>query len=653
MRTGDRTKGMAIAAAAMAVCLGIAAGGEQPQASGLILGQVVDAGSGQDVPGVVVSLGSPGAGVASAELIEMGPVRGPVGARRVLTAADGRFLFRDLPRGRYELAVVAPGYVPGSYGQNRPSGPGRLIDLGDGEKLGAVSVRIWKVASISGTVLDESGEPAVGVSVRSFRRVIAGGQPRFLSGALDNTDDRGMYRIPALVPGDYVVGVLVRQETAPMAVVSAFIEAAENTPRNSSDAYRTMSASAAPLFLNATGFRVGDFVVRQNGGTVQRPAPSSDGRAMVYQTQFAPDSTTASRASLVSLKSGEDREGVDLRLRLVPGVRVSGKVTGPDGPGAFLGITLVPPAGSDLTSEGMAEAASAITDATGAFTFVGVAPGQYLLKIRMYPRPPTTSPAAVDEVPAPAGRGGPPPPPPATPSLWALMPISVGDSDLTNLGVVLKHGLRVSGRIEFSGTRPAPSVDQIQRLAITLQSAEGRTSAPIASPGRATPDGAFRTAGYAGGRYVVSVSTLPAGWAVKSIMWNGRDVSVEPLELTDADVEGVIITFTDRTTQLAGTVIGTDGPDSDAEVVVFPADSVAWKEIGVVARRARNERTTKGGGYAISGLPPGDYFVIALPGNAIGEPRDPKYLETLIGAATRVTLGDGEKKTTDLRVVRR
>ena len=165
MRTGDRTKGMAIAAAAMAVCLGIAAGGEQPQASGLILGQVVDAGSGQDVPGVVVSLGSPGAGVASAELIEMGPVRGPVGARRVLTAADGRFLFRDLPRGRYELAVVAPGYVPGSYGQNRPSGPGRLIDLGDGEKLGAVSVRIWKVASISGTVLDESGEPAVGVSV--------------------------------------------------------------------------------------------------------------------------------------------------------------------------------------------------------------------------------------------------------------------------------------------------------------------------------------------------------------------------------------------------------------------------------------------------------------------------------------------------------
>ena len=139
----------------------------------------------------------------------------------------------------------------------------------------------------------------------------------------------------------------------------------------------------------------------------------------------------------------------------------------------------------------------------------------------------------------------------------------------------------------------------------------------------------------------MSVSTLPAGWAVKSIMWNGRDVSVEPLELTDADVEGVIITFTDRTTQLAGTVIGTDGPDSDAEVVVFPADSVAWKEIGVVARRARNERTTKGGGYAISGLPPGDYFVIALPGNAIGEPRDPKYLETLIGAATRVTLGDG------------
>jgi hypothetical protein len=234
-----------------------------------------------------------------------------------------------------------------------------------------------------------------------------------------------------------------------------------------------------------------------------------------------------------------------------------------------------------------------------------------------------------------------------------MMPISVGDTGITGLNVVLKHGLRVSGRVEFAGTRPAPSADQIQRMAITLQSAEGRTSSPIAAQGRATPDGAFRTAGYAGGKYIVTVATLPTGWTVRSIMSNGRDVSVEPIDLTDADVDGVVITFTDRTTQLSGIVTGPTGPDLEAEVIVFPADSLVWKEMGVVARRARHERTTGAGSYTISGLPPGEYFVVALPGSAVGDPRDPKYLDTLIPMSTRVTLDDGEKKTADLRTVRR
>src|SRR4029450_2840071 len=73
---------------------------------------------------------------------------------------------------------------------------------------------------------------------------------------------------------------------------------------------------------------------------------------------------------------------------------VSGRVTGPDGPGAFLAMTLVPPTGTDFQSEGVAEAARGATDATGAFTFLGVPAGQYVLKIRMYPRaltPPATT----------------------------------------------------------------------------------------------------------------------------------------------------------------------------------------------------------------------------------------------------------------------
>src|ERR1051326_8578793 len=112
------------------------------------------------------------------------------------------------------------------------------------------------------------------------------------------------------------------------------------------------------------------------------------------------------------------------------------------------------------------------------------------------------------------------------------MPIAVGDTDLAGLNVMLRPGLRVSGRVEFTGTRPAPNADQMQRLVIRMQSAEGRTSSPIPAEGRAAPDGSFRTAGYQAGRYIASVVpiSIPAGWTLRSVASGGKDISVDTVE---------------------------------------------------------------------------------------------------------------------------
>jgi hypothetical protein len=238
-------------------------------------------------------------------------------------------------------------------------------------------------------------------------------------------------------------------------------------------------------------------------------------------------------------------------------------------------------------------------------------------------------------------------------SLWTATPITVGRTDIDGLAITLQEGIRVSGRVEFSGgSQPEPAVRQ--RIGVRLHSAEGRTSSPIPTDGRVQADGTFRTAGYPAGRYIVNVlnNTMPAGWSVRSIMANGRDVSVDPLELVDDDIASVVVTFTDKSTTISGAVTGAKGPDDGAEVVVFPADSTAWKTIGVVSRRSRVERVARDGTFSLRGLPPGEYYVVAISGAMAGDRQDPAFLSSVVGGADRVTLADGGAVSVRLTVKR-
>src|SRR5262245_20777194 len=83
-----------------------------PPATGLILGQVVDTGTGTPIIGAIVTLTTATLAVAvatlPAELIE-GPIAGPGVPTRVITDAEGRFVFRNLPKGRYSFSASAVG----------------------------------------------------------------------------------------------------------------------------------------------------------------------------------------------------------------------------------------------------------------------------------------------------------------------------------------------------------------------------------------------------------------------------------------------------------------------------------------------------------------------------------------------------------------
>jgi hypothetical protein len=626
--------------------------------TGLIVGQVVDAASGGPIAGAVVSVNLPASFPTQVAVGLAQPSR-----TQAMTGTDGRFAFRDLPKGTFTITSTKGGYLDGGYGRRRPGGPTQSIELEEGQRTGVVAVPMWKHAVLSGRILDEAGEPVIGLQVRTLRRTIVGGLRRFAQGPSGSTDDRGIYRIPMLVPGDYIVALVSTQVTVPAALMEEYDRLMQtNDPARTAIMDALVQSGTFGLGRGGSpdSVQVGGLIQTVGRGAVP-PPPVPEGRMFAYPTTFYPAAMSSAQAVVVSVKSGEERTGIDVQLKPVAMSRVSGVVMGPDGPAGAISVRLVPADAEPLATD--LETATAVTDRTGAFTLLGVPPGQYMLRVTKTPRNPLSAAGRTTTIvetgtggmmmtmSAPTGEASLPPPIPTDPTLWAAVPIAVGRADVTGVTVPLRTGLRVSGRVEFDGTLEKPAATPLQRIAVTIDPIEGRTGtgAPFIPPGRVDASGQFNTYGLPGGRYFVRVPGAPAGWTFKSAIHQGRDVSDVALDLDSGDVSGVVITFTDQPTELSGSAQTVKGPDPDATVIVFPSDNTAWLSTGLNPRRIRSSRTSQSGAYKITGLPPGSYYVAAIPDELASDWQDPRFLEALARSAAQVTLDDGQKKTQHVR----
>ena len=109
-----------------------------------------------------------------------------------------------------------------------------------------------------------------------------------------------------------------------------------------------------------------------------------NGRAITYPTQFFSGAGSAVRATLVKLGSGEERGSVDFQLKPVRAFKISGAVSGPEGPLGNLALTLVPAEAEQLASA--FDTRSSFASASGTFTFTAIPPGQYVLRATRTPR---------------------------------------------------------------------------------------------------------------------------------------------------------------------------------------------------------------------------------------------------------------------------
>jgi hypothetical protein len=166
--------------------------------------------------------------------------------------------------------------------------------------------------------------------------------------------------------------------------------------------------------------------------------------------------------------------------------------------------------------------------------------------------------------------------------------------------------------------------------------------------GAVYPDASHNfVAGLPGGRYFVEVEA-PADWYVKSVSDGRGEVLNSGVDISD-DVN-LVVTVSDRTTEMSGTVRDAKGvPDPRAIVVVFPVEWRARGDFGSRHRRFASAPITRAGTYRIVDLFPDAYYVAALPEDAIFAWQDAKMLEALSRNATRVQLGEGERRTVDLK----
>ena len=624
----------------------------------VLAGQVVEAGTTRPIAGVLVTLGgTPTATGISVVSFYQAAI--PGGFRQTVTNEQGHFLFADLTAATYSIQAEKAGFVPGGYGKNRALGLPQTIALGETDRKVDLRISLSRYATITGRVVDEAGEPLIGVTVLAMRRGFDNGRPQLSTGSAgmsDETDDRGEYRLATLIPGDYLLSIRSTQATMPKSIVDAFRDA---TTAGTVSEFRTrLRGSGSPNMGSTTGgVAVGNhfFMPGSFGSRVATPPPpGTNGTLFVYPTQFFPSARDPSNATVVTLSSGETRPGVDFQLFPVATTTVSGVVSGPAGPIPNLGLGLVLSSNTSLANNTFFETATTVSDAAGQFMFLGVPAGEYSLWAMKIPVA-DHQPAAPSAPGAPAARTF---RIPDGPTLWASLPISVGRSAVSGLEVSLRTGLRVSGRIIFEGSAARPGPDVLTsafgaRFFARLLPLDERSpsSMMIGDLLRIASDGEGRLSSHEvpPGRYYVEAWSM-AGWTFKSATVGGRDVSLRPLDLL-SDISTLVITFTDRPPTLAGTVRAANGAgDGSAQVLVFPADAGSPSYIGSM-RQFKMARADASGAYRVPELPAGEYLVVAIDDDAAPDFPSFDVVRTLARLATRVTIGNGEQKTQDLTTV--
>lgn len=408
--------------------------------------------------------------------------------RTTISDDQGAFAVAGLPAGTFLVAATKPAHLPVA---------GVSVQLADGEMRDDVSLSVARAGVIAGTLRTSTGEPLPNVDVVVLRVPPPGKNVHLEPAGSAVTDDRGMYRIFDLAPGEYVVAAGVRRRLV-----------------GNGDA-EAVSTAAMDARLRA--------LERKSSDAAQAPVIPSDGRYNWAPVYF-PGSSSPQQAVPVRLDVAEERQGVDFmvamtRMATVEGVLIGDAEAVSSAQFFFnaVGTRLQPLLG--VTPQFSTRS----TPAGRVFTYAGVPPGLF---------------SVTAHVPGQSGQ-------------WARLEFQVDGQDIANLAMSLQPAVRVSGRVVFEDM-DAPPAGALRGATIRAAPTNGVGQAASGSTRMGNPfiaavpiseNGTFEVHGVVPDVLALTVTTPNAtGWKVRSIIVNGRDVLGESLDIR-GDLADVVITL--------------------------------------------------------------------------------------------------------------
>jgi hypothetical protein len=538
-----------------------------------------------------------------------------------------------------------------------------------------------KKARIEGVVVSITGEPVPRAQVRlQGQLLVQGGQPVQPASFAVTSDDAGKFVIPDIdpgrnyqlsaqrpgfIPGRYGARTASGPATplvldggqaltgltitlTPQGVISGRITDVNGDPVQGAMVmllrrmYTVAGRTLMPQNTNATNdqgeFRIANLVPDRYYLLVQDRAVMT-GNAPAAQRVNIP-------TYYPNAEAGQEVRNLEIRLRQGRAFTVRGKAVTPDGapipPGTAV-LAQQPNPGTVAVVSQLGLGQSTIRP-EGTFEIRNLRSGSYVVQVA-------------------ARTGG--------PTLTGRTDVIVSDADVNGVTIPLGPGATITGHMrlengELNKVLPPPmNTNAVAGVPFRVDEASGGLAALGIRPGillsersgaqglpaRAAElkqDASFQVEGLGPVKYGLNVVALPQGMYVKSVIFNGTDVTHSEIDLSAGTGGTLEILLSNQAAEVTVSV-RTDGnqPTSGRTVTLWPQTP----DLGSPNGGLFNTVTDQNGSARFANVPPGIYYAAAwedLP-NGLQQSRDFQVLMT--GDAFKLELKEGSKASADLQMI--